>query len=1147
MTSEVKEIPEKAILMDSCSDVHLFNYKPYLENLRKSKHDLHLGGINSTTEKLIVTEVGNSGPFENVYYCRKAAGNILSMALVEDQFPIEYSKDDGIKVLLPNNQSINFTRIQGTNKWCHIPEDRSIFITSVRANETNYPVRDIEQARKAKLLSQRLNYPSKGVLIRSLRAGNINNVEVTEKDVERAYEIYGPDLASVRGKTTKSRPSERDSELVKGYQKTKYGVVSVDIMIIQDQLFLVGVLTECNMTMGQYIVNRSTSCVLNALNIFKDTCAKHAWEVSFRSDNEKSIVHIAEKLRTRNLNLDIHLVAPGRHVPEVERKIRTIKERMRGILNTLPYQSPKFLIKWFVVSVISTINMLRTDSGNLPPGDIRSPREIFFGKRVDFKKDLKLTTGQYVEIHDVSQSFSNSMVSRTRGAIALCPIGNGSYKFWCLSSDRIVTRDRWTELPINKDMIEFINEQATKRGSADPMNEILPEYTEDISDDDDDDDDSDFDEEPVRKQTATPENLGVLNTPSDRPILADRDNAAADGIADVTVDVDEIEDENLADTEANNETIVETEEDNHIEVEIENENSVVDTETDNTISSRLPLRSNRGVRQPRFVETYNISVKQAIKDFGQKALSSIAEELINILKYDSIRSVNATKLNKQEQLKVIKSKMFLKEKFKANGEFEKLKSRLVAGGHLQDRNLYTTDDTSSPTIATWALFALSALAAKEVKKIITVDIRSAYLNAVIDSKEILMRLEPSIAALITEISPNWKEDLDQDGSLIVKLHKALYGCIESAKLFYTHLKNTLAQIGFSPSNIDPCVYRKKYTEGVCIIGTHVDDLKIFAPNEEIAFQVVDHLRKVYKDINMYEGDVHNYIGMTFDYGVPGSVKITMDGFCDQLLLDHKVVGHAKTPANIDLFKINETSKRLDKKKSEEFHSATMKLLYLAKRIRPDLLTAVSFLTTRVHEPTDQDYGKLIRILQYVNHTRELGLTLTPDEDLTIYAYCDASHGVHKDFKGHTGATISIGKGGVINKSSKQRLTSKSSTESEIIAVSEVLSPLLQFREFLLEQGYKVAPARLLQDNRSTIKLFEKGRPCSESTRHIGIRFFFAKDKVDSQEIVIEYCSTDDMLADILTKPLVGSNFLKHRHNLLNLPGKWTSRGVLIEE
>jgi hypothetical protein len=219
--------------------------------------------------------------------------------------------------------------------------------------------------------------------------------------------------------------------------------------------------------------------------------------------------------------------------------------------------------------------------------------------------------------------------------------------------------------------------------------------------------------------------------------------------------------------------------------------------------------------------------------------------------------------------------------------------------------------------------------------------------------------------------------------------------------------------------------------------------------------------------------------------------------------------------------------------AEEFHSRVAKLLYLAKRVRPDILTAVIFLSTRVKCATTDDNVKLNRVLGYLNSTCEMGLVLEGHKALSVIAYVDASYGVHADLKSHTGGIITLGDGAVWSKSTRQKLNTKSSTEAELVAAADVCSQVIWTRDFLLEQGYKVGPASLMQDNTSTIHLISNGSSNAEKTRHISIRFFWMKDRIESNEIEIAYCPTADMVADVLTKPLQGDTFRQLRRRLLN--------------
>jgi len=177
--------------------------------------------------------------------------------------------------------------------------------------------------------------------------------------------------------------------------------------------------------------------------------------------------------------------------------------------------------------------------------------------------------------------------------------------------------------------------------------------------------------------------------------------------------------------------------------------------------------------------------------------------------------------------------------------------------------------------------------------------------------------------------------------------------------------------------------------------------------------------------------------------------------------------------------------------------------------------------------------KLERVVRYLRHTRHLGIILEADKHLTVIAYVDASYGVHQNMKSHTGCTIGIGRGPIYSKSSGQKLNTKSSTEAELVGLSDSTGQILWTRNFLIEQGYNVEAATIYQDNMSTIALVKNGKSNSERTRHIALRFFFVADRVASKEVKVEYMQTGEMLADILTKPLQGELFRKLRDKLLN--------------
>ena len=128
--------------------------------------------------------------------------------------------------------------------------------------------------------------------------------------------------------------------------------------------------------------------------------------------------------------------------------------------------------------------------------------------------------------------------------------------------------------------------------------------------------------------------------------------------------------------------------------------------------------------------------------------------------------------------------MFVTEKHDADGNFEKIKSRLVAMGNEQDREAIMTE-TSSPTVASTAVYNIAAMAAVERGHVITLDVTGAFLNAYVpEGVKIRVRLGRIDAELLCQMKPEYRKFLTPGGELIVELERALYGCIQSARLWF---------------------------------------------------------------------------------------------------------------------------------------------------------------------------------------------------------------------------------------------------------------------------------------------------------------------------------------------------------------------------
>jgi hypothetical protein len=503
--------------------------------------------------------------------------------------------------------------------------------------------------------------------------------------------------------------------------------------------------------------------------------------------------------------------------------------------------------------------------------------------------------------------------------------------------------------------------------------------------------------------------------------------------------------------------------------------------------------------------------------------------------------------------KLYRSRGFKVEFILMDNEFECMRGDIASLG--------ITLNTTAPTVSIEALMMSCVIDAKEERDVATADIPGAFMQADMD-EIVYIRLEGVMVDMLMELDSTKYAPhiITQHGKkvLYVQLIKALYGTLRAALLFWRTLSETLTDQGFSINPYDQCVANKLVNGRQCTVLWHADDLKISHADHEVVTSVLNTLSKKFRKdapMTITRGKIHDYLGMKIDYSDRGKVKITMNEYINDMLneLPRDIDGVAASPASNHLFRTNNKDPTLlSAEEGEMFHHNVAKLLFLCKRVRPDLQLAVAFLTTRVKSPDTDDYKKLARVMRYLRGTVGMPLTLEADGMQTVKWWVDAAFAVHNDMKGHTGGVMSLERGAMYGASKKQKIVSRSSTEAELIGVYDVMSQIMWTRHFLKAQGYGTVDSILHQDNKSAILLEENGKASSSKRiRHINIRYFFVTDHVKGKEVSIRYCPTGDMVSDCFTKPLQGSLFRKMRGQIMNVDPDtvncWDHRSVLEDK
>ena len=552
--------------------------------------------------------------------------------------------------------------------------------------------------------------------------------------------------------------------------------------------------------------------------------------------------------------------------------------------------------------------------------------------------------------------------------------------------------------------------------------------------------------------------------------------------------------------------------------------------------------------------TPQYGAERGIKEFGEDGTDAIMKELRQLHDMHVISPIHPRDMTKEEIKRALPYLMFLKRK-----RCGKIKGRGCADGRSQ-REFISKEEASSPTASLYAIILTGMVDAIERRYVVTTDIPGAFLQTDMPENEIVhLRIQGSMARLLEMMYPETYGKCiitTKRGKkiLFAKANKAIYGTLRAALLFWESLKSQLEEWGFEQNPYDPCTMNKMVNGKQLTIVWHVDDLKISHVEKEVVEDVLNRLNAQFgktSPLSTTRGSVHDYLGMTLDYSLEGRLRISMYDYLQEIIQnmpDELVSGrNCTSPAADHLFSVNGEAVKLCKKRSETFHKYVAKLLFAAKRARPDIQTAIAFLCTRVQSPDEDDWKKLVRVLGYLKETIFLPLTLGWDGTGNIYWYVDASFAVHHNMRSHTGAMMTFGQGAALSMSTKQKINTKSSTEAELVGVDDALPFNIWCMYFLKEQGYCEKASGhdqnggylghtnvLYQDNTSSIKLETNGKASStKRTRHINIRYFLITDKIKRGEVsTVEYCPTEEMVADYFTKPLQGAQFRKLRNAVM---------------
>lgn len=353
--------------------------------------------------------------------------------------------------------------------------------------------------------------------------------------------------------------------------------------------------------------------------------------------------------------------------------------------------------------------------------------------------------------------------------------------------------------------------------------------------------------------------------------------------------------------------------------------------------------------------------------FQKKGEEVVTAQLGKLHNMQTFVLIHRSNLSDDEYKWAVGSLMFLKEK-----RGHSIQGWMVADGRKQQETA-VKGQAASPTVCVESIFITAAIEAYERRDVATTDLPSAYLHAE-NNKTLHMRLQGRLAELMGRVEPTLYckyISKNNKGELVlyVCLHKAKYGLLKSALLFYQKLRGQLAEQGFRVNPYDPCVANKWTQGGQLTVMWHVDDLKVSHKDPKCVTETIEWLSSLYRCLKEQRGKVHNYLEITLDYLMAGVVRVSKVNYIKEILkcFPEEVEGEATSPAPNHLFIVRDKSKavKLPKEQAVCFHHTVAQLLFLSTRAQRDIQVAVASLTTRVKSPDKDDWGKLKRILKYL--------------------------------------------------------------------------------------------------------------------------------------------------------------------------------------
>jgi transposase InsO family protein len=522
----------------------------------------------------------------------------------------------------------------------------------------------------------------------------------------------------------------------------------------------------------------------------------------------------------------------------------------------------------------------------------------------------------------------------------------------------------------------------------------------------------------------------------------------------------------------------------------------------------------------------------------------------------------------------VKCKFIYKKKFNKDGSLQ-YKARLVGCGYSQIAGEdYSLDEVYAGVCSYSSMRFLMSLACQKNYILYQTDITGAYLESELKEK-VYMEVPPTMYV-------NGQPPKDENGQeLVCEVQKGLYGLVQSGHAWSECFKEFLLKdktynMEFTELTAEPNMFRKSYMvdgkEEEIIIGQYVDDCLIAASSQQVLTEFMDKLKSRFPVNEKSSGAISvNDPGLLLSMQVKydkskGVLQFNQERAIETLAKRMEVTTDyprrlpIRSPCELPKLETAEVSQK-------EYLSVIGSCLHICQVSRPDCAYAVGVLSRHSATPGHVHMEAAKDLVRYLYQTKELciqyvrskepgdiniheGTSLSSkkiEERLIastpvfqsneVYQMCDSDYAGDKITRKSTSGWISFMNGGCISWASRlQKLCAQSSAEAEIYAVVDSVKEAIHLKTLCEECNIRnpETPMNIWEDNNACIQMGH-GLRGNKSAKHYEVRLRFLTENVKSRTIEFSRISTQEQIADGLTKPLPRILFEKFRAKTLVAP------------